>query len=99
MNAVHAALAIGLALDSGSVAVAQETTRVSVDSSGAQGNDGSYESSISADGSLVAFISWVDTFVAGDTNGTSDIFVHDRGTGVTDRMSVNSSGAQGNGGC
>ena len=74
-----------------------QTTRVSVDSSGAQGNGNSgHLVSISADGRYVAFESDANNLVAGDTNGTSDIFVHDRGTRRTTRVSVESSGAQGN---
>ena len=33
----------------------------------------------------------------GDTNGADDIFVHDRQTGKTRRVSVSSGGVQGNG--
>ena len=74
-----------------------QTTRVSVDSSGAQGNGNSgHPVSISADGRYVAFESDANNLVAGDTNGTSDIFVHDRGTRRTTRVSVNSSGDEGN---
>ncbi|MEZ4512377.1 MAG: thrombospondin type 3 repeat-containing protein [Chloroflexota bacterium] len=70
--------------------------RVSVDSSGGQGNDGSTVSSISSDGRFVAFHSFARNLVSGDTNGWEDIFVHDRQTGATSRVSVNSSGGQGN---
>jgi hypothetical protein len=38
------------------------------------------------------------TLVAGDTSGSSDIFVRDRLTGTTQRVSVSSAGRQGNGG-
>jgi len=71
--------------------------RVSVDSSGAEGNSASIESAISADGRIVAFTSSASNLVAGDSNGYSDVFVHDRTTGVTERVSVDSSGAEGNG--
>jgi hypothetical protein len=33
-------------------------------------------SSISADGQLIAFTSFADNLVIGDTNETSDVFVH-----------------------
>ena len=33
----------------------------------------------------------------GDTNGTGDVFVHDRQTGTTRRVSVGPGGVQGNG--
>jgi Tol biopolymer transport system component len=72
------------------------TTRVSVDSSGGQGNDSSNCPSISADGRYVAFSSYARNLVSGDTNNASDIFVHDMQTGATSRISVDSSGAQAN---
>ena len=75
----------------------QETTRVSVDSSGGEGINDSWEPAISADGRFVAFVSYADNLVHGDTNGARDVFVHDRSTGVTERVSVDSSGAEGNG--
>ncbi|MDD3610733.1 MAG: IPTL-CTERM sorting domain-containing protein [Halothiobacillaceae bacterium] len=73
-----------------------DTTRVSVDSSGNEGNYGGDESAISADGRYVAFSSYADNLVAGDGNGSTDIFVHDRQTGTTTRVSVDSSGNEGN---
>jgi Tol biopolymer transport system component len=74
-----------------------QTTRVSVASDGTQGNDGSNSISISADGRYVAFRSHASNLVSGDTNGTGDVFVHDRQTGQTTRVSVASDGTQGNG--
>src|SRR3990172_5886825 len=75
------------------------TERVSVSSAGGQGSGGhSYEPSVSDDGRYVAFRSHATNLVAGDTNGTDDVFVRDRQTGVTVRVSVDSSGVQGNGG-
>ncbi|BAY42929.1 FG-GAP repeat-containing protein [Scytonema sp. HK-05] len=53
------------------------TTRVSVGSQGNQGNDFSYNPVISASGRYVAFESYASNLVAGDTNGTRDIFVYD----------------------
>ncbi len=79
--------------------VAGVTTRVSISSSGSQGNGLSLRPVISADGRLVAFWSEASNLVLGDTNGVSDIFVFDRGTGVTTRVSVSSSGAQANNFC
>ena len=70
------------------------TERVSVDSTGAQGNGSSYDAAISADGQIVAFSSSASNLVAGDTNGTTDVFVHDRSTGITELISVSSSGLQ-----
>ena len=73
------------------------TERVSVDSAGNQGNFRSFRPSISADGWIVAFDSQSSNLVAGDTNNRFDVFVHDRQTGVTERVSVDSAGSQGNG--
>ncbi len=74
----------------------QETTRVSVNSAGAQGNKESYDPAISADGSVVAFWSYASNLVIGDTNGWGDVFIHDRLSGTTERVSVDSSGGEGN---
>ena len=74
-----------------------KTARVSVASDGTEGNDGSYGASISADGRFVAFSSLSDNLVSGDNNGFSDVFVHDRTSGETIRVSVASGGTEGNG--
>src|SRR5256886_6497271 len=76
------------------------TERVSVASGGGtqgNGNSGGFFSfpALSADGRLVAFQSAATNLVAGDTNGTTDVFVHDRQTGKTERLSVASGGTQG----
>jgi Tol biopolymer transport system component len=76
--------------------VAGITERISVDSDGNQGNSGSDLPSISADGRYVAFVSNASYLVPGDTNGTSDIFVHDRQTGITERVNVDSNGNEAN---
>lgn len=76
------------------------TTRVSVSSTGEQANDHSSsfgDMGISGDGRYVTFHSNATNLVAGDTNGVQDIFVHDRNTGATTRVSVNSDGTQANG--
>lgn len=72
------------------------TTRISVSSAGLQGDLPSYKPKISDDGRFVSFNSIASNLVAGDTNGTSDSFVHDRQTGTTTRVSVDSAGVQGN---
>ena len=64
---------------------------------GAHANAGSKFPRISADGRMVAFTSAATDLVPGDTNGFTDVFVHDRLTGLTARADVTSSGAQSNG--
>jgi archaellum component FlaF (FlaF/FlaG flagellin family) len=73
------------------------TTRVSVSSTGRAGNALSQSASISADGRYVVFESQASNLVPGDTNRSSDIFVHDGQTGRTSRVSVSSRMRQGNG--
>ena len=64
------------------------TERVSVSSGGAQGNGLSFHPVLSAGGRFVAFWSEATNLVPGDTNGQADVFVHDRQTGTTRRVSV-----------
>ncbi|MFO0981348.1 MAG: calcium-binding protein [Planctomycetota bacterium] len=73
------------------------TSRVSIDSAGNAGNYDSWRPSISADGRYVAFNSLATNLVANDTNNARDVFVHDRLTAVTTRVSVDSAGSQGDG--
>lgn len=76
-----------------------ETSRVSVTSAGVQGNAPSvWGWAISADGRYVAFVSLASNLVPGDTNGDGDVFVRDRQTGQTTRVSVASGGAGANAG-
>jgi Tol biopolymer transport system component len=71
------------------------TTRVSKSSAGTEANYGSFDSIISADGRYVAFDSDATTLVAGDTNGFTDVFMRDRQTGTTSRVSRDSAGLEG----
>lgn len=76
------------------------TSRVSVDidGGGADGPSGNADRPVaSADGRFVAFSSEASNLVAGDTNGVADVFLRDRATGVTRRVSVASDGAPGDG--
>ncbi|MBI5768012.1 MAG: PD40 domain-containing protein [Verrucomicrobia bacterium] len=71
------------------------TTRVSVATGGTQATGGASRSpSLSDDGRYIAFASDATNLVVGDTNGVSDVFVHDRTTTTTVRVSVTSAGAQ-----
>lgn len=72
------------------------TERVSMAANGQQANTHSCEPDISADGRFVSFFSYASNLVPADTNGCGDVFVHDRQTRSTFRVSVNSSGTQGN---
>jgi cell division septation protein DedD len=72
------------------------TTRVSVDSNGAQANSDSYDPSISGDGRYIVFESTATNLVPSDTNATWDVFLYDQQTRSTTRISVDSKGVQGN---
>ena len=60
----------------------------------AAGRGASTSPAVSADGRYVAFASSAHDLVAGDTNRSIDVFVRDRGTGRTERVSVGTGGAQ-----
>ena len=72
------------------------TRRVSVGAGGAQANSDSDTPAVSADSRYVAFSSYASNLVAGDTNNTADVFVRDRKTQVTRRVSIGPDGAQAN---
>src|SRR4051794_23019469 len=76
----------------------KKTVRVSVGSRGEQGNRASDAGWITGDGRYVIFSSDASNLVAGDTNGTTDVFVRDLRAGTTKRVSVGQGGTQGNGG-
>ncbi len=91
------ALALALGLASGGWASGARARRVSISSAGQQGNGSSFYPSISADGRYVAFYSDATNLVAGETNVKYDVFVYDRKTHKTRRVSVSSGGQEGNG--
>jgi len=75
------------------------TTRVSIASTGAQGNGPSMAPSISGDGQYIAFWSLASNLVQNDLNGSgADIFVYDSKTGITSLVSIGPSGNQIGGG-
>jgi Tol biopolymer transport system component len=95
--AVCAAIVAALLHGSQEAFAAQTFQRVSVASDGTQAIGPFTDNpAISPDGRFVAFESSASNLVAGDTNGRTDVFVHDRLTGITTRESVSSAGAQGN---
>lgn len=66
------------------------TTRVSVSSAGDQADGASTVQGISLDGRFVLFTSEATNLVAGDDNGATDAFLHDRNDGSTTRVSAGS---------
>jgi Tol biopolymer transport system component len=60
----------------------------------ADGAVGSSSPALSAGGHLVAFVSQSPDLVSGDTNRTSDVFLHDRAAGTTSRASLGRTGEQ-----
>ncbi|MGI9477529.1 MAG: hypothetical protein ACR2PI_12575 [Hyphomicrobiaceae bacterium] len=77
-------------------------TRVSTNSNGDQSDGANFfgfgSPSISDDGRYVAFSSFADDLVPGDTNETNDIFIKDTLSGAIVRVSTDSDGNQGNAG-
>jgi len=74
-----------------------QVTRVNVASDGAQANGDSTDAFATPDGRYLAFESDATNLVPNDTNGSKDIFLRDRQTGTTSRISVASDGTQANG--
>ncbi|MGD9507652.1 MAG: TolB family protein [Geminicoccaceae bacterium] len=72
------------------------TQRVNVGSDGAESKGNSGDPAISADGRFVCFFSTASNLVRHDTNGATDVFVHDRTTRRTERANVGASGTQDN---
>jgi hypothetical protein len=72
------------------------TSRVNIATDGTQANDYSSDTFISADGRYVVFASSANNLVPNDTNNQADIFVRDRLSGVTSRVSLAFDGSQTN---
>lgn len=77
--------------------VTQVTELVSLSSQEVLSNDDSFTGAPSADGRFIVFASRGSNLVPNDTNAAGDVFVRDRLRGTTERVSVSSSGGQGNG--
>jgi len=69
--------------------------RVSIAVSGVQGDGPSFGAAFAACARYVTFVSWASNLVPGDTNGTRDVFLCDRAAGTIERVSISTSGAQG----
>ncbi|MCK6445453.1 MAG: hypothetical protein L6Q99_03595 [Planctomycetes bacterium] len=74
------------------------TMLVSSASDGSSGNGSSLDPAFSADAGLVVFYSFASNFVAGDVNGTCDVFLKDRHSGVTTLVSRAFDGGSANSG-
>ncbi|MBI3847877.1 MAG: PD40 domain-containing protein [Planctomycetes bacterium] len=74
-----------------------QTIRVSLDSMGIEANGGSTLASLNGDGRFVAFVSVATNLFPGDTNGVTDVFVHDLVSGETVLASVSAIGGPANG--
>lgn len=73
------------------------TTRVSVSTAGAQADGGSLRAAISGNGRYVVYDSTATTLVSPDSNADlNDVYLHDRDTGTTTRVSISSFDLQGN---
>lgn len=74
-----------------------KTNRVSISSKLKEGNGSSYSPSISMDGRMVTFVSQANNLVRRDTNRRPDVFVYNRSTRKTIRVSIAGDGTQANG--
>src|SRR5262249_13082299 len=71
------------------------TEQVTLGYDGMSGNSDSSDPSISRDGRFVAFQSCATNLVVGDTTATcADVFVHDRQTGTTSRVTIGYDGSE-----
>lgn len=73
------------------------TTRISTGSGGVEADAEAGAPTISGDGTRIAWDSAATNLVLGDTNGKSDVFLHDTTSGLTTRVSVGAFGTEGNG--
>lgn len=91
-SVVATAVAFTVFMVAGSASAAGFTSLLSVNTSSQQGNKMSFRPSLSADGRYVAFKSYATNlgWLSSDGNGKADIFVRDRKTGITIRVSVSS---------
>lgn len=94
----HEDIFVKFRVDQGApVGIAGPVIRASVASDGTEADGDSYDPALSGNGQYVVFRSLATNLVASDTNGVWDIFVHDIGTGQTERVSVASDGTQADG--
>jgi Tol biopolymer transport system component len=70
------------------------TERVNLSTLGREADGATFRGMLSGDGRYVGFRSRADNLVPGDTNDALDVFVRDRVTGITRRVSVASDGTE-----
>jgi Tol biopolymer transport system component len=70
--------------------------RVSNGLGGAPADGPSFGATLCGGARFVLFVSWASNLVAADLNATRDVFLKDRQTGATERISVSSAGLDGN---
>jgi Tol biopolymer transport system component len=75
----------------------QPRERITVSSNGEPANGRSRLGDISSDGRFVVFSSAASNLVSGDTNNAADIFLRDRQSRTTTRISIGIGGAEANG--
>jgi hypothetical protein len=80
------------------VQVFLSSERIDVSSAGTPGNGASYTpGSVSSDARFVVYSSRATNLTLGDSNGFADVYLRDRQTGTTERVSLGSGGVEGNG--
>lgn len=72
-----------------------QVRRASLASDGTEGNGHTSRVWLSGNGRYLLFVSEATNLVAGDTNGTPDLFRHDLWSGITELVSVTDSGGAG----
>ncbi len=75
----------------------QTLRRISVSSTGAQGDGPSYSPRMDGLGEAIVFVSEANNLVADDRNGVADVFLHRPDSGRTERLSVGPHGEPANG--
>jgi Tol biopolymer transport system component len=73
------------------------TRRVSVAGDGQEGDGFSLFPTMSTDGRVIAFMSLATNLVSDDANETWDVFVHEVGAGITERIGVAADGGEADG--
>ncbi len=86
-------------IETGASATCLEPVRLNVSDLGVEANNISdgFKSHMSADGRYTAYSSKATNIISGDTNAVEDVFVYDRVSTTTERISVSTDGTEANG--